>query len=157
MIFETIEAINLHRVRAKNAYEEIKLFKDTLHVKTFQDFEKVKSIDTFIFRFIKIQDLIGDKFFKDFLKLVGNYKDSMTMLDILDTLEKLEFIESASQWIEYRNLRNTLTHEYPDNEEEVAEGILLALEAFIEVEMIFDKMTLYLNNKNIDLNKRDLQ
>jgi hypothetical protein len=149
VISETIAAIELHLKRANSAFCEIKSFEDNLDVEVFKDFEKIKSIDTFIFRFIKIQDLIGDKFFKEFLKLIGNYKDNMTMLDILDSLEKFEFIEKSSKWIEYRNLRNLLTHEYPSNEEEIIEGIKIALNVFLNIEYIFKKMTSYLQAKNL--------
>ena len=51
-------------------------------------------------------------------------------MDVLDRLEKLELLPDASQWIDYRNLRNILTHEYPDNRDELMEGVQLALQAF---------------------------
>ena len=149
MIKETIAAIDLHFNRAKMTYAEIKLFEDNLNNATFQDAEKIKTIDSFIFRYIKIQDLMGDKLFKEFLTLVGDYKSTMTMLDILDKLEKLEIIDDAASWMIYRNLRNTLTHEYPDNEDEIIEGIKTALNVFLELQRIYQKIVAYLQTKSL--------
>ncbi len=32
-------------------------------------------------------------------------------------------IDSADKWMDYRNLRNILTHEYPDNRDELIQGL----------------------------------
>jgi hypothetical protein len=139
----------MHFHRAQKTYEEIIEFKDTLSSDTFEDFENVKSIDTFVFRFIKIQDLIGDKLFKELLSLVGNYKDNMTMLDLLDKLEKIEIIENVDDWLEYRKLRNELTHEYPDNSAEIIEGIKNAMDAYVEIKQAFNRIKEYLFKKGL--------
>jgi len=136
LLAETIAAINLHIKRAAAAREQISQF-ENLSIDIFDDFEKIKTVDAFIFRFIKTQDLIGEKLFKEYLDKVGDYKDSMSMLDIINKLEKLEIIPSASDWMVFRNLRNSLTHEYPDNEDETIQGIRLALDVFNEMESIF--------------------
>ena len=62
------------------------------------------------------------------------------MLDVLDKLEKLRIIDDADRWMQFRKLRNELTHEYPDNEEEIIQGIRLALYAFDETVSIIDKL-----------------
>ncbi len=62
-------------------------------------------------------------------------KDNMSLIDILDKLEKLEIIKNADHWINYRMIRNKLTHEYPDNQEEVIEGIKLAIIYFAEISL----------------------
>ena len=136
MLAETIAAISLHIKRAAAAREQILQF-ESLSIDIFEDFEKIKTVDAFIFRFIKTQDLIGEKLFKEYLDKVGDYKDSMSMLDILNKLEKLEIIPSATDWMVFRSLRNSLTHEYPDNEDETIQGIKLALDVFNEMESIF--------------------
>ncbi len=109
----------------------------------FEDFEKVKTMDTFIYRFIKLQDMMGEKLFKVFLDEIGEYKESMSLLDMLDKLEKFGILDDATRWMEYRKLRNKLTHEYPNNEQEVLEGITLAMEAFGEIEGVLEKIELY--------------
>lgn len=144
MIQDIIEKIDLHKKRAKSALNEIKQWSN-IDSDIFDDFEKIKTIDTFIYRFIKLQDLMGEKLFKQYLDDIGEYKDNMSLLDILDKLEKFNIIESASLWMEYRKLRNQLTHEYPDNEEDVINGIIIALEVFDKIEDILNTIISKIN------------
>lgn len=149
MIHDVIAKVNLHMSRAKLALEEIVNFKDGLNVEIFEDFEKIKTVDTFIYRFTKLQDMMGDKLFRLFLDEIGEYKDSMSLLDVLDKLEKLALVDDAMKWMEYRKLRNKLTHEYPSNEDEVIEGISIAIEVFSEIEEIFNNITKYAESKKL--------
>jgi uncharacterized FlgJ-related protein len=55
-------------------------------------------------------------------------------------LEKLELIENSDTWIEYRKLRNTLTDEYPENEDEIIEAINLSIEAYSDMKNIYRKI-----------------
>lgn len=145
MLKESIETTRLHYNRAKDNYNEIILF--PVDATLYDDKEKIKTIDAFIFRFIKLQDFMGDKLFKELLKEVGEYKDSMSLIDVLDKLEKLEIIDNSDKWIDFRILRNKLTHEYPDNQDDVIEGIKLALEHFSEMEVIIDSILKYIDIK----------
>lgn len=149
MIHEVLAKVNLHLSRAKLAREELCTFQESLGVETFEDFEKVKTIDTFIYRFIKLQDMMGDKLFRIFLDKLGEYKETMSLLDVIDKLEKLDILEDATKWMEFRKLRNKLTHEYPSNEEEIIEGIVLAIDAFVEIEQILLRVKSYIKIKNI--------
>ncbi|OIQ00262.1 MAG: hypothetical protein AUK35_03815 [Zetaproteobacteria bacterium CG2_30_46_52] len=149
MIGETFQTLDLHLGRADKAYHEVILFSEALDVQALDDFEKVKVIDSFIFRFIKIQDLMGNKLFREVLQALGEYQSSMSMLDVLDRLEQLELLKSAELWMDYSNLRNVLTHEYPDNREEVLEGIQLALKVFPEMKRIQRDMRKYAKNKGL--------
>lgn len=143
MINDILQKVELHKNRAKSALEEIKNW-SSINDEVFKDFEKIKTIDTFIYRFIKLQDVMGEKLFKVFLDDIGEYKDSMSLLDILDKLEKFEIITDSYRWMEYRKLRNKLTHEYPDNEEEVIEGLLLSIAVFDEITVIIDNIISYM-------------
>lgn len=106
----------------------------------FQEIEKIKTIDFFIYRFTKIQDKMGEKLFPTILKELYEYKASMSLIDVLHRLEKLELLESSDAWIDYRKLRNALTHEYPDNEDEMIESIALAIEVYENLKKIYAKM-----------------
>ncbi|MEA3315596.1 MAG: hypothetical protein U9Q30_07075 [Campylobacterota bacterium] len=146
MIKDTIEKINLHKKRLKLALEEIKEW-EVLDSEIFENFEKIKTVDTFIYRFIKLQDIMGEKLFKLTLDEIGEYKDNMSLLDILDKLEKLELIKNANDWMMYRKLINQLTHEYPNNEDDVIEGIKIAIESYSEIEIILNNIELYLKRR----------
>ncbi len=106
----------------------------------FEDIEKIKTIDSFIYRFTKIQDRMGEKFFPLVLAELYEYKRTMALIDVLHRLEKLELLSSSDKWIEYRKLRNVLTHEYPDNEDEIIEAINVSIEAFIDMKSIYYTM-----------------
>lgn len=149
MIGETFQTLDLHTHRANQAYEEIMLFVADLNNQSLDDFDKVKVIDSFIFRFIKVQDLMGNKLFREVLSILGEYESSMSMLDVLDRLEKLRLIDSAEQWMDYRNLRNLLTHEYPDNRAELIEGIQMAISVFPEIKSMQKKLFDYLTAKSL--------
>lgn len=142
MINEILEKVDLHKRRCKSALLEIKEWEE-LDIDIFEDFEKIKTIDTFIYRFIKLQDIVGEKLFKIFLDEIGEYKDNMSLLDMVDKLEKFEIIDDAHKWIEYRKLRNKLTHEYPNNEQDIVEGICLAMDVFVEIEKIINNIINY--------------
>ncbi len=150
MISDIISKINLHKKRAKQALLEIKQW-DKLDCEVFEDFEKIKTIDTFIYRFIKLQDLAGEKLFKVFLDTIGEYKDNMSLLDMLDKLEKFEIIKSSYDWMEYRKLRNQLTHEYPNNEQDIIDGIILAIDVFGSIESILKNIELYIKSKKLKI------
>ncbi len=111
-----------------------------LSYEDFDNIEKIKTIDSFIYRFIKVQDKIGEKLFPALLSSLQEYDRRMPFIDILNKLEKLEILPSADEWIEYRNLRNILTHEYPDNEDEIIEAIPLAVDAYKNILEIFNKI-----------------
>lgn len=82
MIKDAINITDIHFKRLKMAYEEIKII--DLGQLDWQDFDFIKLMDTFIFRFIKLQDYMGGKLFKVFLMTIGDYKDEMSFIDMLD-------------------------------------------------------------------------
>jgi hypothetical protein len=150
MLKETIDAVNINIKRAKSDYDEIKSWDDLLP-EYFEDDGKRRVIDSFIFRFIKIQDLIGEKFFKEVLAYLGEYKRSMSFIDILDRLEKLELIDNADKWSNFRELRNSLSHEYPANEIEIIKDINAALTVFKEIYDIYLNIIKYLKERNVKI------
>ena len=122
MIHDAIKISKVHLKRLERAAGEIKEM-GKLEDVDLEDFETIKTIDTFIFRFMKLQDYMGNKLFKAFLIETGDYRDDMSFMDILDKLEKLRIIDSAENWVKLRKLRNKLTHEYPDEVEEILKDI----------------------------------
>ncbi len=74
-------------------------------------------------------------------KELHEHKSSMSLIDVLHRLEKLELLKSCDTWIDYRKLRNALTHEYPDNEDEMIEPIVLAIDVYgSSMKKIYAKM-----------------
>lgn len=147
MLKAAIETASLHHHRAMSNYQEIKAY--DLSISLFDETEKIKTIDAFIFRFIKLQDFMSEKLFRRLLEAVGEYKDSMSLLDVLDKLEKLKVLKDVDQWIAIRKLRNQLTHEYPDNREDVLDGIKMALAYFESIGNLLQSIIDYSHQKRL--------
>ncbi len=85
--------------------------------------DEVEHIDQFLFRFLKLQDAIGQKLFKAILLVLREDIENKPFLDILNRLDKLELIHDVETWIELRKIRNSLTHEYEENSEAISQMI----------------------------------
>lgn len=75
----------------------------------------IDSIDksvALIHRFNHVQDTLASKIFPDFLDVTREESKGPTFIDKLNLLETLQIIDSAYQWIDLRDLRNNLSHEY---------------------------------------------
>lgn len=77
--------------------------------------------DMFVLRFSKLQDLMGTKLFKVFLEYIGHVVEPYTIIDCLHSLEKLDIIEDINNWQDLRQMRNHLSHDYPDSPELTAQ------------------------------------
>nr|WP_320119047.1 hypothetical protein [uncultured Marinifilum sp.] len=109
-----------------------------ISIHTLDDDESRTLIDAFIYRFSKIQDMMGQKLFPVFMDFIQEDARRMPFIDILNLLEKLDLIPDAETWLSFRTLRNNLSHEYPDNEEEIIEGIEKALEVYPQVKKVYE-------------------
>ena len=79
-------------------------------------------LDSISYRFLKIQSTIGEKLFKEVLEEIGISTLNKSFVEILGEIER-EGIVSIDEWKELRVVRNSLSHDYP---EEIAE-ITLAI------------------------------
>lgn len=76
--------------------------------------ETIELLDMMSTRFSKLQDLIGSKIFPLIFEITG--ESAITLIDKLNTLEKLEYIDDSNWWMELRKLRNIMTHDYPHDD-----------------------------------------
>jgi len=110
----------------------------------FTEYSNQRVVNSFLFNYIKIQDKIGAKVFKNLLYELKEISDySMPMIDVLNTLEKMNIIESADDWDRLREIRNNITHDYPADIEERIENINLALEGYEMLKKIFIRIKDY--------------
>jgi len=107
-----LEELKRHRDRLVFSKRKIESWKD-LSAEILRDPEKVETIDSFIFRFSKLQDSMDQKLFPATLEFLGEEVRKLPFIDILNKLEQLELVESAEKWKELRELTNLLTHTYP--------------------------------------------
>lgn len=99
--------------------------------------ESIESLDQYIFRYIKMQDAMGERLFRQMLDLLEEPARSQPFLDKLNRLEQLGAINSKESWLKLRNLRNLLTHEYEDDAVSMSQVINQVYNAFPEVEAIY--------------------
>ena len=114
-----IELIN----EAKNALSSRLPILDYKNLNSLEKF----ALNTLIFRFSKLQDLIGTKIFRNYLDFLGFSVESKSFFDILKEIEKEQIIDIDS-WDELRKIRNQIAHEYPEEEDEAIESINLFIE-----------------------------
>ena len=116
----------------------------------FADYSNQRIINSFLFNYIKIQDRIGAKFFKSVLYELKEISDyDLPMIDVLNNLEKLGIMGSSDDWDRLREIRNIITHEYPQEIEERIENINLALQGYAMLKSIYTKIKEYCLKKNI--------
>ena len=88
--------------------------------------ENSEMLDAFVSRYSRLQDTLGDKLLPVLLR--ANLEKTGTQLDNLLRAEKLGWIESTESWVELRELRNRLVHEYMAT----ADGLLEALQQALQ-------------------------
>ncbi len=137
-LFEAIvKEVKIHRKRMNEARENIKDFKSD-----------IAFVDQYIYRFSKYQDSIGKKLFRSFLELIDEYEHSMSMIDILNKLEKFDIVQK-DRWQEIRDLRNEIAHNY---EEDVgtAKNFVEAIDMYLPyMDKVVQKIEEYISKRNL--------
>ena len=80
--------------------------------------DEIEHIDQMIYRFSKLQDSIGERLFKSVLMFLEEDIKNKPFLDVLNRLEQLMILPSKDEWLKLRKLRNELSHEYSNEDEE---------------------------------------
>jgi hypothetical protein len=87
--------------------------------------ENSEILDAFVSRYSRLQDTLGDKLLPVLLR--ASLEKTGTQLDNLLRAEKLGWVESTESWIELRELRNRLVHEYMETADDLLEALQQAL------------------------------
>lgn len=146
----TIKAIEQLFVSCSIDYEL--LINEEINLEWFKNYNNQRIVNSFLFNYIKIQDKIGAKLFKNLLYSLKELDDFSTpMIDVLHLLEKLDIISSIEEWDKLREIRNILTHEYPFDIEERIDNIELCLESFDILLSLFSNIKAYINKKGIEI------
>lgn len=110
-----------------------------LDLRTFTDIndEQIEHIDQFIYRFTRLQDSMGKRLFPSIISYFDNDITSRSFLDILARLEQLGIISNDMDWQFFRNLRNNLSHDYPDSTKIMVETLNLLFDEWQRMENIY--------------------
>lgn len=126
------------------ALKEYKLLIDNLLQDTniYQQFtfntlkpEKRAILDAYLKRFSSLQDFLGAKVFPLILEIAGI--DSSRMSEVLYNIEKEQIIDSLENWIELREVRNELEHDYPEELQEALDDLKFCVESFYKIESYY--------------------
>ena len=90
---------------------------------------QIQTLDQFILRFTKLQDAMGGHLYPSILDYLQEPFEERPMLDKLNRLEKLGYVQNAEMWGSVRSIRNKFAHDYPDDPEKNAALINIATEA----------------------------
>jgi hypothetical protein len=110
--------------------------------------ESSEMLDAFVSRYGRLQDTLGDKLLPAMLRVSLEKRGSQ--LDNLLRAEKLGWIQSTQDWIELRELRNRLVHEYMESADDLLSALLQAMQ---EVHILINtqvRMTDYAQSLNLD-------
>ncbi len=80
-------------------------------------------LDTLAYRFSKIQSILGEKAFREILEYLEYDLEGKSYLDILEYVEREGIIPSIFEWKRLREIRNTLTHDYPEEIEFIVSAV----------------------------------
>jgi hypothetical protein len=74
----------------------------------------VRTTDQFVLRFIKLQDTLGEHVLRPFAaEVLGEPVVDLPLIDVLNRLDRFGYLTPAA-WLRWRALRNSPTHEYPE-------------------------------------------
>lgn len=88
--------------------------------------EYSEMLDAFVSRYGRLQDTLGDKLLPAILR--ASLEKTGAQLDNLLRAEKLGWIESTQSWIELRELKNRLVHEYLESADDLLNALQQALQ-----------------------------
>ena len=109
------------------------------------DDETIGFLDQYIFRFSKLQDIMGNRLFSLTLEALAESVADKPFIDILTRLEKLEILDSSFNWVQLRKIRNDIAHEYPASLIERIEGINYIFGQLEELKLIIERCQSILN------------
>jgi hypothetical protein len=90
---------------------------------------QIQTLDQFVLRFTKLQDGMGGHLYPAILDYLQEPFEERPMLDKLNRLEKLGYVQNAEMWQSIRSIRNKFAHDYPDDSEKNAALVNIAIDA----------------------------
>jgi len=122
-----------------------RLFTTTVDAAWVADLEQqpeiAERVDAFVARFGRMQDTIGDKLIPELRRQLAETPGAA--LDNLNRMEKLGLLASVVDWVEARNLRNRLIHEYMRDADDFAGALNRAHQLVYLLTQTYDNLNGY--------------
>lgn len=123
-----LEESNIHIDRLNDVLKTLKhLYPLTVDKLETIPVETKDKLDVLAFRFSKLQDLLGSKIFREYLVVLQYPTEDKNFLELLKELEKEKLID-IDKWSEFRGVRNSISHDYPFEEDEKIDAINYLIE-----------------------------
>ena len=90
---------------------------------------------------------MGARLFKQILEALEEDVSGLPFIDILYKLERLNLLDNAKDWIALRQIRNTISHEYPFFKEVQIEELNLLPDEVVKLTLIWLKLREYTINR----------
>ncbi len=97
-----------------------------------------EQLEAFVSRFGRMQDTIADKLLPRWLLALAELPGSQ--IETLNRAERLGVLGSTERWLEARNLRNRLVHEYMTDPAKFAQDLVLAKEYSLMLIETFNRL-----------------
>jgi len=112
---------------------------DIYDIKFFETLkpEQKAILDAYLKRFASVQDFLGAKIFNLLLDVSGIGYTKMS--EVLYYIEKEGIIDSLEDWIELREVRNELEHDYPEDIEDALDDLKFCIDSFEKLERYYIK------------------
>jgi hypothetical protein len=145
---EAILLCAIHSDRMNFAWGKIKMYFPLDREKYIRlEPEKLSFIDQLIFRFSKMQDTMGERLFPAIFENLGENVRGLPFIDQLAKLEELNIIPNAIEWMQLRETRNIVTHEYPFVTDEIIQGLNLLSEHYLLITNIWKQTESYIKTR----------
>ena len=106
--------------------------------------ERRRLLDQAAFRFMKLQDSLGEKVLPGILDLTRRTAAAAGhFAEKLQRLERLGVLDSAATWRLLREVRNSLAHEYPENPALQAAALTRLLRGVAELRRLWSGVESY--------------
>jgi len=134
-IKKSLEILKQVKEQIKNKYKYPLDEKDYLEINE----NDIVLLDTVAYRFSKIQSIMGEKLFKEILEYLEIDVNNKSFIEILAILER-EGILNIDKWRELRIIRNSLSHDYPEEIEFIVKALNKILENISFLENVYNKI-----------------
>ena len=136
IVKDNIDILNKLYLDIKNNYSLPLKSDDYFEIKE-NDF---RTFDTIAYRYIKTQSILGEKLFREILEYAEFDTQNKSFIEILSELQKEGILEDIEEWKILREIRNSISHDYPYDEEEIIEAINFLYEKLSVLERMINKI-----------------
>jgi len=127
------------------SYSWNSLFNQGIDIEWVDSLEKnpdcAEQLEAFVSRFGRMQDTMADKLLPRWLLALAEVPGSQ--IETLNRAERLGVLSSTERWLEVRNLRNRLVHEYMTDPVKFVEDLVLAKEYSLMLIETFNHLRQY--------------